>query len=255
MSHYCVGVIVEDINDYEAEVAKILAPYSENLKVEPRIYKTKAQLIEEGKKFAESTKKRMREDPAYKIDNNTFLRNLVCATTDEDFYNAMRNEDAVYDENGNELTTYNPKSKWDWYSIGGRFENDSIATQIKDFKIYNTVNEATKEKYHQVWDNFIHGIKNPEELEKEMFGDFRLWKDQYYIDRYGTCENWIKQTNSNLPYAFVDKDNWYEKGKMGWFGCDDATTESINDYTAFAEAYFADPANQEEWIVWVDCHI
>lgn len=255
MSHYCVGVIVEDINNYEAEVKKILAPYSEHLEVEPRIYSTKAQIIEEGKKFAESTKKHMREDPTYKIDNNTFLRGLVCAATDEDFYNAMYEEDAMYDENGNKLTTYNPKSKWDWYSIGGRFEHDSIATQIKDFKAHNPVDETTKEKYYQVWDNFIHGIKNPEELEKEMFGDFRLWKDQYYIDRYGTCENWIKQANSNIPYAFVDKDNWYEKGSMGWFGCDDATTESINDYTEIAEAYFADPANQEKWIVWVDCHI
>lgn len=255
MSHYCVGVIVEDIDNFEAEIEEILVPYSENLEVEPHIYSTKAQIIEEGKKLAESTKKHMREDPAYKIDNNTFLRNLICAATDEDFYNAMYEEDALYDEDGNKLTTYNPKSKWDWYSIGGRFEHDSIATQIKDFKVHNPVDEATKEKYHQVWNNFIHGIKNPEELEKEMFGDFRLWKDQYYIDRYGTCENWIKQANSNLPYAFVDKNGWYERGKMGWFGCDDATTESINDYTAFAEAYFADPANQEKWIVWVDCHI
>lgn len=117
------------------------------------------------------------------------------------------------------------------------------------------MDEETKRKYHRVWENFLVGVKNPEELEKEVFGEFRLWKDQYYIDRYGTCENWIKQVNSNLPYAFVDKNGWYEKGKMGWFGCDDATTESINNYTAFAEAYFSDPSNQEKWIVWVDCHI
>lgn len=255
MSHYCVGVIVEDIDNFEAEIDEILTPYDENLEVEPYIYKTKAQLIEKGKKFAESTKKHMREDPAYKIDNNTFLRNLVCAATDEDFYNAMRNEDAEYDENGNELTTYNPKSKWDWYQAGGRFKYGEDFIQIKNFKLYDEMDEETKRKYHRVWENFLVGVKNPEELEKEVFGEFRLWKDQYYIDRYGTCENWIKQVNSNLPYAFVDKNGWYEKGKVGWFGCDDATTESINNYTAFAEAYFSDPSNQEKWIVWVDCHI
>ena len=42
---------------------------------------------------------------------------------------------------------------------------------------------------------------------------------------------------------------------MGWFGMDSSTKESIKDYTEFAEKYFSDVANQEKYIVWVDCHI
>lgn len=254
MSHYCVGVIVEDIDNFEAEIEGILAPYSENLEVEPRIYKTKAQIIEEAKQLVSIIKKNIEKDPKYQIVN-TYREKILAAVTDEDFYQAMYDEDCEYDEEGNQLTTYNPKSKWDWYQVGGRFKYGEDSIQIKNFKLYDEMDEETKRKYHRVWENFLIGVKNPEELEKEVFGEFRLWKDQYYIDRYGTCENWIKQVNSNLPYAFVDKNGWYEKGKMGWFGCDDATTESINDYTAFAEAYFSDPSNQEKWIVWVDCHI
>ena len=254
MSHYCVGVIVEDIDNFEAEIEEILAPYDENLEVKPYLYKTKAQIIEEAKQLVPIIKKKIEEDPKYQIVD-TYREQILAAVTDEDFYQAMYDEDYEYDEEGNQLTTYNPNSKWDWYQIGGRFRHEEDSVQIKNFKLYDEMDEETKKKYRQVWENFLTGIKNPEGLEKEIFGEFRLWKDSYYIDRYGTCDNWIKQVNSNLPYAFVDKNGWYEKGKMGWFGCDNATKESINDYTAFAEAYFADPANQEKWIVWVDCHI
>ena len=254
MSHYCVGVIVEDINNFETEIEKILAPYNENLEVKPYIYKTKTQIIKEAKQYVSMIKQTIKENPKYQIEN-TYRKKILAAITDEDFYQTMRDEDGEYDEEGNQLTTYNPNSKWDWYQIGGRFTHDEDFVQIKNFKLYDEMDEETKKKYYQVWDNFLNGIKNPKELEKEVFGNFRLWNDAYYINRYGTCENWIKHENSNLPYAFVDKNDWYEPGKMGWFGCDDATKESIEDYTAFAETYFTDPANQEKYIVWVDCHI
>ena len=51
MSHYCVGVIVNNTNDIESSIEKILAPYDENLEVEPYIYKTKAELIQLAKDY------------------------------------------------------------------------------------------------------------------------------------------------------------------------------------------------------------
>ena len=45
MSHYLVGVVVNDIS----EVDDVLAPYDENMEVEPYIYRTKAQIIADGK--------------------------------------------------------------------------------------------------------------------------------------------------------------------------------------------------------------
>jgi hypothetical protein len=41
MSHYCVGVIINNTNDIESTIEKVLAPYDENLEVEPYVYKTK----------------------------------------------------------------------------------------------------------------------------------------------------------------------------------------------------------------------
>ena len=192
MSHYLVGVVVNDIS----EVDDILAPYDENMEVEPY--------------------------------------------TDED----------------GETTTYNPKSKWDWYSIGGRWDDGENIVHIKDFKLYDgSASADTIALYIRAWNSFEGKSELSEEDSDKLFGGFRLYNDKYYLDRYGTCANYIKAMLSNIPYAFVDANGWYEKGQMGWFGCDNATQESIDNYTEFAEKYFTAEENQNKYIVWVDCHI
>lgn len=191
MSHYLVGVVVNNIS----EVDDILAPYDENMEVEPY--------------------------------------------TDED----------------GETITYNPNSKWDWYAIGGRWGDGDNVIQIKDFKLYDDLDDDTLALYKKAWESFEGKCKLTEDEEKKIFGEFRMWNDKYYLDRYGTCENYIKAISSNIPYAFVDVNRWYEKGQMGWWGMDNATQESIEDYTEFAEKYFTAEENQNKYIVWVDCHI
>lgn len=191
MSHYLVGVVVNDIS----EVDNILAPYNENMEVEP------------------------------------------------------------YTDDDGETTTYNPNSKWDWYSIGGRWSNRDNVVQIKDFKLYNDLDDDTIALYKRAWNSFESKSALSEEDSKAIFGGFRLYNDKYYLDKYGTCENYIKAMSTNIPFAFVDANGWYEKGRMGWFGFDNATQESIEEYTAFAEKYFTAEENQNKYIVWVDCHI
>lgn len=191
MSHYLVGVIVNDIS----EVDDILAPYDENMEVEP------------------------------------------------------------YTDDDGETTTYNPKSKWDWYSIGGRWDNGDNVIQIKNFKLYDDLDDNTIALYKRAWNSFEGKSELSEEDNNAIFGEFRMWNNKYYLDRYGTCENYIKAMSSNIPYAFVDANGWYEKGQMGWWGMDNATQESIEDYAEFAEKYFTAEENQNKYIVWVDCHI
>lgn len=191
MSHYLVGVVVNDIS----EVDDILAPYYENMEVEPYV-----------------------------------------------------------DDNG-ETTTYNPNSKWDWYEVGGRWNDGNNVVQIKDFKLYDDLDDDTIALYKRAWDSFEGKCELSEEDTNAIFGGFRLYNDKYYLERYGTCEKYIKAMLSNIPYAFVDANGWYEKGQMGWWGCDNATEESIDDYTEFAEKYFTAEENQNKYIVRVDCHI
>lgn len=244
MSHYLVGVVVNDIS----KVDDILAPYDENMEVEPYIYKTKAELIADGK---------ARKEKYAKADDITdYMKPYLKANTDEELYKLEIEdyEEDEIDKDGNVLSTYNPNSKWDWYQIGGRF-SDGKPTKIKDFKLYDDLDDDTIALYKRAWDSFEGKYELSEDEENKIFGEFRMWNDKYYLDRYGTCENYIKAISSNIPYAFVDANGWYEKGQMGWWGCDNATQESIEDYTEFAEKYFTAEENQNKYIVWVDCHI
>ena len=243
MSHYLVGVIIEDINNIKDEVAKVLAPYDENIDVEPYVRFTKQDIIDD-------INKRIAANNDYYVDKYGHL-------TDEEkyqeYYNSYK-DDYEFDENGNELSTYNPNSKWDWWQIGGRF-SEKEATKIKDFQLYDELSNTEKRLYTKAWKSFNGKCELTDKENEKIFGGFRLWNDQYYLDRYGTLENYLKQIASNIPYAFVDKNGWYEQGEMGWWGCDNATQESIDSYMNFAEKYFTDVANQDKYLVWVDCHI
>lgn len=41
-------------------------------------------------------------------------------------------------KNGNELSTYNPNSKWDWYSVGGRWRNSLLTKEDNEDVISET---------------------------------------------------------------------------------------------------------------------
>ena len=55
--HYTVAVITDDGS--EATIDELLAPFDENIEVEPYIYKTKEQIIKEFRESVENMKKDM----------------------------------------------------------------------------------------------------------------------------------------------------------------------------------------------------
>lgn len=253
MSHYCVGVIIDGIDNVEADVEKILAPYDENILVEPYICKTKAELIQQAKNYKLHIQQEIEKNTYHTITE--YEQSYLNARTDEDFYNLERyDDDTMYNENGDELSTYNPKSKWDWWVIGGRWSRENNILQIRDFVLYNTPTDQQIECYKKCW-KYLNDEIEVKDPFKEFDYELGMFKKEYLKEKYGSLENLIKNKMSNLPYAFVDENGWYEQGKMGWFGMDDATKESIDDYTKFAENYFRDVKNQDKYIVFVDCHI
>ena len=116
MSHFTVAVFTESNGK---TVDELLAPYDENIVVEPYIDKTKEEIIQSAKETKDRILTRLKENPNYELDN--WEEDYINAKTDEELYNQGIWEDEEYDENGNHLTTCNPKSKWDWYQIGGRW--------------------------------------------------------------------------------------------------------------------------------------
>lgn len=145
MSHFCVYVFSKD-----TDVESLLAPYDENIEVSPYVKYTREQAIAEVRKeiedykdslyakfladpeeYKKKVKKNAVDEEGYKSHVN-YLENefpKMLEWTDEECYEyeaQWYKDNDMIDDNGNLLSTYNPKSKWDWYSQGGRWSNSLI---------------------------------------------------------------------------------------------------------------------------------
>ena len=120
MSHFTVGVITDSID--EKAIEEILAPYSENLEVPPYIDITKEEIINNAKQRKNEYLKAIEKGEQLK----DWQQEYINAKTDEELYELERYETEEFDENGNQLSRYNPLSKWDWWQIGGRWSGELL---------------------------------------------------------------------------------------------------------------------------------
>ena len=144
MSHFCVYVF----HDKNTTVSELLAPYDENIKIAPYVLYTKEQAIAKVRSnietYRDSTYKEYLEDPVKykeKWGNNKnhidYLENKfpkILNWTDEECYEEIAKlyrEDGLVTEDGSILSTCNPKSKWDWYQIGGRWSSTIPGDEVK----------------------------------------------------------------------------------------------------------------------------
>ena len=127
-----------------------------------------------------------------------------------DIYNQF---DACYKENGDDwngntwrkngkgiwckYSTYNPNSKWDWYSSGGRW-NNCIKTKDGEFVNECLFGEIDLEPYPE--DCYEEG--------KDWLGKPRKQLKEGYKWHYSKKE---------LPFCIVIDGVWYERGEMGWW--------------------------------------
>lgn len=179
MSHF-IGLCFGD--NWESD----LEQYYEGLEVEPYIRYTKEEAIEEVKndhknKYLHASEI-LNSVEIESHDAKDYYQKIINKgefLSDEEAWEIAKDWGYQIDENENLLTTYNHNSKWDWYSVGGRWsgflplkEKDSEGNPM-------TTNEATVGEVD--------------------------W--EYLLE------------NKFPPYCFVNEDgHWYEKGEMGWWG-------------------------------------
>lgn len=180
------------------------------------------------------------------------------------------------DEDG-ELTTYNPNSKWDWYEIGGRWNNYLIVdknnddvydngdevkghpelkkvngAKIKDIK-FDLINGGREEAVRK-WELFVEE-QEPQTPKEEDLVKWNIYTPQYYIDQYGTKEEYVRQSTMFSTWAFLNEQGWCEQGSMGFWAMNDATKDSRIEYIDKLNEYIKSPEHQEEYLFIVDCHI
>lgn len=219
MSHYCVAVI----HNENQNIHDLLAPYNEAIEVDPYIDMTRQQAIDYVRK--------------HHRDSNEL--------TDEECWKRMA-QGRETDNDGNIYTTYNPKSKWDWYREGG-----SVAIPLKngeytyEARIGDILQELDVIEYKRAceeWD---------EEMNREDSG-IKLW----YIDRYKTRENFAQIIAAFRTYAVLTPDGeWHAPGDVWWFGM---STDSEDEYNEWARGYvdrFVKNMDPDLIMTIVDCHI
>lgn len=140
MSHYCVYVF-QDANSPSIE--ELLAPYDENITLdEPIVKYTRQSAIDYVRKdfahYKETIYKEYLTDPIVyeeKYSKNkehiNYLKNEFPKRlnwTDDECYEHIKKDfkDDMIAENGDLLTTYNPKARWDWWCIGGRWCDELV---------------------------------------------------------------------------------------------------------------------------------
>ena len=269
MSHFSVAVI----SDGTKTVEELLAPYDESIEVAPYIGRTKEQMIADGKERAENIRERLKGGNTTLEELGDWASSYLDAKTDEDFYRAERYDDYKYDDDGNELSTYNPNSKWDWYVIGGRFPgrlkaangehgegsafeaNPCIDGEYDVARIGDIDFSPDQEDYNTAarwWELVIEDA--PLHEGEEM--PFTLWRKEYYTDRYHDKDTYAKARSMFHPYACVTPDGrWHAPGNMGWFGCSSETHDDALDWELHFVDRFIKTADPNWEITMVDCHI
>lgn len=258
--HYGVLVFSEHNGD---DVDELLAPYSENIEVDKYIRYTSEEAREKGKERIASTIdfwKSKLADPNVSDENIVRGMSAIERLEKADPYNYIRDdyEDDMVDSDGNLYSTYNPDSRWDWYSIGGRFSGDLRTNKgeyvddgyAKDLDFGR--DEEAYQRNLRFWEIVVEGSPIRDDEEEP----FIYYKKEYYIKSYKNKETFADVCSKPIYHAVVTPDGkWHEPGKMGWFASL-ADEEDELEWRLSFEERFLNRAKANNWYVTlVDCHI
>lgn len=262
MSHYAVLVIHKEDQDIE----ELLTPYDKNLEVEPYLKYRYDEAI-----------KKAKEEYGYRHCSN------------KELFKIFANDYRLIDINGDLYSTYNPNSKWDWYSIGGRFDGDLDLTdegieeainypnnpqwfkdmpreeQVEHVKWVNTaplkyikwftpLSEKDKGELKRWWEINIDGdeLKDGEEKNEYFF-----WNPEWFKRRYKDADTYLKVKEMVTFFAVLTPDGeWHEPGQMGYFACAHCEPEDELKWDLeFYDRFIEPNLNSDLICTVVDCHI
>jgi hypothetical protein len=174
-------------------------------------------------------------------------------------------------------TRYNPKSRWDWYEVGGRWSGFFLAKATANGDLGNPELSAQRPPDSLRRDVLRKGDLDLEALSAEQdktlraewemahdtFPDNPQMAARFKAEIYGiapadTLTDYLERkmpATADLikTFAFIDADGrWFEKGKMGWWG--EASDEDEAAYDQAFRSWWIQMSEQTVIAV-VDCHI
>lgn len=194
--------------------------------------------------------------------------------------NYKKNEDDIWCR----YSTYNPLSKWDCWTIGGRWDgllllkdgtkvNQAYKAEID----FDKMRQNDIDYYSKKYDDVVSIISQYPKAES-----FEYFKNIYDIDTartyytnqeqikafydidgcvfdninnyYLTKDEYLnKNVNDALTFAILKDYEWYERGEMGYWAC----VSNEKDTNVWSTEYkdILDSINDDELLTIVDCHI
>lgn len=180
------------------------------------------------------------------------IKSILKAKNLEEALELVKNHDGGSIDEGGVYHIYNPNAKWDWYSIGGRWDawlvnKMGIGTnvcKIKDID-FDKMREADAKDAEFYYDTELKRAKK--EDRKPWFWGFK---------ETPTKEEYLKYRAEHFniaPFAVLHEDEWIERGSMGWFG---VVSEDMGDDDWEKEFLkFFNSLDPETEVTIVDCHI
>lgn len=267
--HYSVAVITKnspDTPEYEQELEQLLAPYSEHLEVEPYIDQTFQEIVEYARKLKEKFTKKLRENPDAFYDKWDLWKKQLVESGDSDqeiwnIYTSHSSSDS-YDEHGNELSPYNPKSKWDWYAIGGRWSGEFDEQGRDAFPVKEWRFSKTKEQLLYDADYYKVVYEDAEYSEMRY-----IKKDEYdrlkegshmnpFREDYNSLQEFLDEP-INIPFEYLTPDGvWHERPECRDFDDDEVVNKHVQENKEFIQNIpEVMKQYQDCFVTFVDCHI
>lgn len=238
MSHFAVLILGDDVEGQ-------LAPFDESIQVEPYV---NATLTFEDHWATDSLREK-----GYEItDAHSLLAAMRKEWKDDSGSDLVIRDDGLIDE----MTTYSPLSQWDWWVEGGRYSNrlfhrngrrvnslrkgdldldamrsEKLAEAAIEFDRYAAL--AASFPPPRPWSEICaaHGedidAARREWWSNEFVQAMReggYWFDdlheEFFIGDPDARERYLKRAEGRALscWAVVKDGQWYERGKMGWFG-------------------------------------
>lgn len=147
MSHF-VGIVFTKVHE---EIDEVLSPFDENLEVDPYRDKSPDELTDWALEMVEGWRdyiaKNLGSEDKYCHDRAEELQNTILMYNNFESpkdYKTLIEKYHTLDDEGYSISTYNPQSQWDWYSVGGRWNGDILHAGSYD------TNQARKEELTQI---------------------------------------------------------------------------------------------------------
>lgn len=163
-------------------------------------------------------------------------------------------------------STYNPLSRWDWYTLGGRWTGFFPRRADADLDRRGYVGRPGvfgDRGAANHYDCIARGDVDDERMRVERIKTLTdQWQEEtlgkyprFTVDENESLEDYVaRKLDSRLTWAVLAEGCWREPGRMGWWATSDSTDDTEADYDEWYTLFWNEMP-PDTYVAVVDVHI